>query len=58
MDVDLKRLREEVEYKNKQLTSRDLEIETYKTVTDEKVFRLEAKVKELEGKVGLLPVTP
>ena len=56
-DVDLNRLREEVEYKNKQLASKDLEMETYKKVTDEKIFQLDAKVKELEGKVGLPPVT-
>jgi len=45
-------LKEEVEYKNKQLTSKDLEMETYKKVTDEKVFQLDAKVKELEGKIS------
>jgi hypothetical protein len=27
-------------------------METYKKLTDEKVFQLEAKVKELEGKIS------
>ena len=51
-EIHLKRLRVEVEYKNKQLASKDLEMETYKKVTDEKVFQLAAKVKELEGKLS------
>jgi len=35
-----------------------MEMESYKTVTDKRVFQLEAKVKELEEKVGHPPVTP
>jgi hypothetical protein len=42
----------EIEYKNKQLASKDLEMETYKKVTDEKIFQLAAKVKELEAKIS------
>ena len=48
----LNRLREETEYKNRQLASKDMEMESYKKVTDEKVFQLEAKVKELEEKLS------
>ena len=48
----LNRLRDEVEYKNRQLASKDVDMESYKKVTEEKIFQLEAKVKELEGKIG------
>ena len=51
-EIQLKRLRVEIEYKNKRLGSKDLEMETYKKVTDEKIFQLAAKVKELEGKIS------
>lgn len=51
-EIDLKRLRVEVEYKNRQLASKDLEMETYKKVTDLKIFQLVAKLKELEGKIS------
>ena len=51
-EAELNRLMEEVEYKNRQLASKDVDIESYKRITDEKIFQLEAKVKELEGKVG------
>ena len=51
-EIHLKRLRVEIEYKNKRLGSKDLEMETYKKVTDEKIFQLAAKVKELEGKIS------
>ena len=51
-EIHLKRLRMELEYKNRQLASKDLEMETYKKVTDEKIFQLAAKVKELEGKIS------
>jgi hypothetical protein len=51
-EIHLKRSRVEIEYKNKQLASKDLEMETYKKVTDEKIFQLAAKVKELEGKIS------
>jgi len=30
-----------------------MEMESYKTVTDKRVFQLEAKAKEIEGKVGI-----
>ena len=32
-----------------------MEMESYKTVTDKRVFQLEAKAKEIEGKVGIYP---
>jgi hypothetical protein len=34
------------------MASKEVEIESYKRITEEKMFQLEAKVKELEGKVG------
>ncbi len=37
-------------YRNKQLASKDMEMETYKKTAEEKMFQLEAKVKELEAK--------
>jgi CspA family cold shock protein len=43
---------EEVEYKNQQLASKDMEMESYRKVTEERIFQLGAKVKELEGKAG------
>jgi len=52
MEAELNRLRDENEYKNKQLASKDLEMEGYRKVTEEKIFQLEAKVKELEGRAG------
>ena len=39
-----------MEYKNRQLASKDIEMENYKKVAEERIFQLEAKVKELEGK--------
>ncbi len=51
-EMELNRLREEVEYKNGQLASKDIDMESYKRITDEKIFQLEAKVKELEAKAG------
>jgi len=50
-------MKDEIEYKNKQLASKDVEIETYKKATEEKIFQLEAKVKELEGKIGEPSIT-
>ena len=51
-ETELNRLKEEVEYKNRQLASKDVDIESHKRITAEKIFQLEAKVKELEAKVG------
>ena len=34
-----------------------MEMESYKKVTEEKIFQLEAKVKELEEKIGELSAT-
>lgn len=51
-EVELNRLREEVRYKNQQLASKDLEMESYKKITEERIFQLEAKVKELEAQIG------
>ena len=51
-ETELIRLKEEVEYKNRQLASKEVDIESYKRITDEKIFQLEAKVKELEARVA------
>lgn len=51
-EVELNRLREEVRYQNQQLASKDMEMESYKKITEERIFQLEAKVKELEAKIG------
>ena len=47
LELELIRLREENEYKNRRLASKDMELETYKKTMEEKVFQLQAKVKEL-----------
>ena len=51
-EAEMDRLREEVEYKSRQLASKDIDMESYKGVAEEKIFQLEAKVKELERKIG------
>ncbi len=51
-EIEIKQLRDEVNYKNQQLASKDIEMETYKNVTEEKIFKLEAKIKELEARAG------
>jgi SMC interacting uncharacterized protein involved in chromosome segregation len=56
-EAEMNRLRDEVEYKNRQLASKDVDMESYKKVTEEKIFQLEAKVKELEGKIGVSSFT-
>jgi hypothetical protein len=45
-------MKDEIEYKNKQLASKDVEMDTYKKTIEEKILQLWAKVRELEGKVG------
>ena len=49
LELELIRLREENEYKNRRLASKDMELETYKKTMEEMVFQLQAKVKELGG---------
>jgi hypothetical protein len=49
LELELIRLREENEYKDRQLASRDIEFETYRKTMETKIFQLQAKVKELEG---------
>jgi hypothetical protein len=49
LELELIRLREENEYKNRRLASRDIEFETYRKTMETKIFQLQAKVKELEG---------
>jgi len=44
-------LREENKYKNQKLAAKDMEMESYRKTTEERIFQLGAKVKELEGKV-------
>ncbi len=51
-EMEIKQLKDEINYKNQQLASKDIEMETYKNVTEEKIFRLEAKIKELEARIG------
>lgn len=51
-EMEIKQLRDEINYKNQQLASKDIEMETYKNVTEEKIFKLEAKIKELEARVS------
>jgi chromosome segregation ATPase len=53
--AELNRLKEEVGYKNRQLASKDVEMESYRKMTEEKIFQLEARVKELVGKVAEPP---
>ena len=45
-----RKLKEEVENKSKKLTSNEMEMESYKKTTEERILLLEARVKELEGK--------
>ena len=54
---ECQRLREEIENKNTQLVSKDLEMESYKKATEEKIFQLQAKLKELEER-GEKPPSP
>ncbi len=49
-EIEIKQLKDEVHYKNQQLASKDIEMETYKNATEEKIFILEAKIKELEAR--------
>jgi D-mannonate dehydratase len=49
LELELIRLREENEYMNRRLASKDMEMETYKKTMEEKVFQLQAKVKALGG---------
>jgi len=56
-EAELKKLMEEVENKSKKLASNEMEMESYKRTTEERIFKLEAKVKELESKTGELPIT-
>ncbi len=57
-EAEINRLREEVEYKNRQLASKDMDMDSYRKVSEEKIFRLEARVKELEAKIGAPSTSP
>ncbi len=57
-EAETNRLREEVEYKNRQLASKDMDMDNYRKVAEEKIFRLEARVKELEAKIGAPSTSP
>jgi hypothetical protein len=46
-----------VENKSKKLASNEMEMESYKKTTEERIFKLEARVKELESKTGELSIT-
>jgi len=49
-DLELAQLKEQIKYKNQQLASKDIEMESYRKITEERIFHLEAKLKELEAK--------
>ena len=49
-EEELRRLGEQIECENQRLASKDVETESYKKVTEERILLLEARVKELEGK--------
>jgi hypothetical protein len=49
LELELIQLREENEYKNRRLASKDMELETCRKTMEEKVFQLQARVKELGG---------
>ncbi len=49
-EAEIDRLRDELRYKDQRLASKDLEMETFKKVTEERIFQLEARVKELEAR--------
>ena len=51
-EIEIRQLKDEINYKNQQLASKDIEMETYKNVTEEKIFKLEARIKELEARTG------
>lgn len=51
-EAELNQLREQIKYKNQRLAMKDLEMENYKKVMEEQIFQLEAKIKELEAKLG------
>ena len=50
-----KQLRDEVEYKNRQLATKDMDLQHYRKAAEERILQLEARVKELEGKVQGTP---
>lgn len=50
-EAELIQLRDQIEYKNQKLASKDIEMESYRKVTEERIFQLEAKVKQYEAKV-------
>jgi len=50
-EAELNQLKEQVRYKNQQLASKDLELESYKKISEERIILLEAKIKELEAKL-------
>ncbi len=50
-DLELEQLKEQLRYKNQQLASKDIEMESYRKIAEEKIFHLQAKLKELEAKL-------
>ena len=50
-----KQLRDEIEYKNRQLATKDMDLQNYRKAAEERILRLEARVKELEGRVQGTP---
>ncbi len=50
-ELELSQMKEQVQYKNQQLASKEMEMEAYKNITEDKIIKLEAKIKELEAKL-------
>lgn len=50
-DLELAQLKEQLKYKNQQIASKDIEMESYRKIAEERIFQLEAKLKEFEAKL-------
>jgi peptidoglycan hydrolase CwlO-like protein len=51
-ETELNQLRDQIKYKNQQLASKDIEMDSYRKVTEERIFQLGAKIKEYEARMG------
>jgi len=51
-EVEMNCLRQELELKSQQLASKTLEMDNYEKSAKDRIFQLEARVKELEAKAG------
>ncbi|MGQ9645191.1 MAG: hypothetical protein ACUVWO_01465 [Thermodesulfobacteriota bacterium] len=50
-EAEVNQLREQIEYQNQKLASKDMEMESYRKVTEERIFQLEARIKQYEAKI-------